>query len=112
VSHKYDDFLWRLCRGPILIEQDRVQQDGEMHETGRYYEVMRAVVRLEFAGFQYRSRIPRPYVRVIYSCGHASETTIGQYNWQKPPKTAVCSECSLAAGEVPGSDGGVYESQP
>ena len=107
MSRKYDEFLWQLCRGPIAIQQDDrpVRGDGEMIETGRYYEVIRAVVRLEFAGYQYHSRIPRPYVRECLSCGHTAETTIGQFSWRKPRKTAACYECSEAAGTVPGSDG-------
>lgn len=65
---------------------------------GRFFEVTRTVVRLEFAGYQYLRNytVPRPYVREVFSCGHSEETTLGQYNWKRPRKTTNCFQCSKA----------------
>ena len=110
MSHRYDEFLWELARGPILVSDAPSGLDGEMTCTGRYFEVTRTVIRLEYAGYQYRQgrRIPRPYVRVVMSCGHSHETTVGAYDWNKRPKTAVCYECSDAVPPIPDS-GESYE---
>jgi hypothetical protein len=106
--YRYDDFLARLTHGPIPISESLGERDGEVmcvgcgqtgcagcSVGGPAFDVTRTVIRLEFAGYQYRNRIkPSPYVREVLSCGHNNETTVGQYRWQRPPKTATCFACS------------------
>lgn len=108
--YRYDDFLARLTHGPIPVSESLSDRDGEAKCVGcgqlgckgcsmggPAFEVTRTVMRLEFGGYQYRNRYkPSPYVREVLSCGHSQETTVGQYNWQRPPGTTTCFECSRA----------------
>lgn len=96
MSRVYDEFLLQLVQGPLTISRDLAPQDGENMGC----EIIRTVMRLEYLGYRYRShhRIPRPYVREVYSCGHNEESTLGTYNWRRPRKTGACFECSRIAG--------------
>lgn len=94
---RYDPFLCSLSRGAIVISDGLSPLDGETRCTGRYFEVIRTVIRLEFAGYQFHNGLKAsPYVREVYSCGHSHEWVLGSFNWRKPRKTADCFSCSDA----------------
>lgn len=99
MSHRYDDFVAQLARGPITISEPPWDSYFEVHCTGRYFEVTRSVVRLEFAGYRQcgnnHARLV-PCVREVFACGHSEENTAGQFSWQRPRRTAMCCKCSDA----------------
>lgn len=100
----YDDFLSKLTCGPIPVSDMLSDLDGETTLCGEAsFQVIRTVMRLEFAGYQYgkyrKRSTPSPYVREVFSCGHSEETVLGCYAWHRPRKTASCYECSEVVRE-------------
>lgn len=105
VIHRYDNFLARLKRGPIPISDSLSGLDGDTRCTGRYFEVSRTVVRLEFLGYRQRGNLLVPYLREVYSCGHSYESSVGSFCWTRPRKWTACMECSDAIPPIPDAEG-------
>jgi len=87
----YDEFLEKLRRGPLILNEKPRSDDGA-HDSQEH--ARRTVMRLEFAGFRRVKKRDVPYVREVLSCGHPGyEQTLGQYDWQHPRKASGCHEC-------------------
>jgi len=105
----YDQFLNELKRnGPMSPHNGEIQPgDGELqictnHVFGRtgdtgqvcYCEVRRSISKIEYVGDRAHSGWrTAPYIRVVLSCAHFSEVSVGSFPWRKMPRTQGCLQC-------------------
>ena len=91
--HAYDAFVSQIRQKPLEFAAE-IADDGIEAGQG---EILRAVRRVEFGGMRRSGRKQTgrwiPIVREVLSCGHWIVTGAGSFNWQRPHRTAGCSEC-------------------
>jgi hypothetical protein len=106
----YSKFLERLKVAPLVFPRSLVFGEGDEGGQG---DILRSVVRLEFSGYKRSRGRDVPCVREVLACGHWHESSLGNYGWQRPRKTAGCWECwNLLFTRCPFCGGARWRSAP